>query len=477
MNGGYFRQSVYRAIRHGLMQAHSMLLEPFYAFHLTIPDKMVGRAMTDLERRFAVFEGPALEDGQAILTGRAPVSSLDGYQTEVTAYTGGLGQMICTLDGYGPCHNEEEIIAAGGDDPDAGLANPSGSVFCAHGAGFVVNWDEVKDYMHLESCLGASNGKRRMEAIEAGARSSDGQGGGSVEEMWIGTDEVDAILARTYHANKKEDGGKRRWGGTSKRPVQQYGAGVYGETARRQEAVRQKSDSKAGTAGASTFGNVGKSGGSVAGNAGGFEHAGKAPESGRQSSRTGSSKGKMASAVREYLLVDGYNIIFSWDELNELAKINIDSARGKLLDILCDYQGSRGIEVIAVFDAYRVQGHRTEVTDYHNIHVVFTKEAETADQYIEKTVHRIGHNGNVTVASSDGLEQIIIMGAGAHRLSARDLRTEIEHTNGQIRENYLEKEQKTKSYLLENASGELGDFLKELEEERKKESKKSKGKA
>ena len=167
----------------------------------------------------------------------------------------------------------------------------------------------------------------------------------------------------------------------------------------------------------------------------------------------------------------------SWDELNELAKINIDSARGKLLDILCDYQGSRGIEVIAVFDAYRVQGHRTEVTDYHNIHVVFTKEAETADQYIEKTVHRIGHNGNVTVASSDGLEQIIIMGAGAHRLSARDLRTEIEHTNGQIRENYLEKEQKTKSYLLENASGELGDFLKELEEERKKESKKSKGKA
>ena len=163
--GGDFRQSVYRAVRQGLMQAHSVLLEPFYAFHLTIPDKMVGRAMTDLERRFAVFEGPALEDGQAILTGRAPVSALDGYQTEVTVYTGGLGQMICTLDGYGPCHNEEEIIAAAGYDPDADLANPSGSVFCTHGAGFVVNWDEVKDYMHLESCLGDSNGKRRMEAI------------------------------------------------------------------------------------------------------------------------------------------------------------------------------------------------------------------------------------------------------------------------------------------------------------------------
>lgn len=177
MNGGDFRQSVYRAIRHGLMQAHSMLLEPFYAFHLTIPDKMVGRAMTDLERRFAVFEGPVLEDGQAILTGRAPVSSLDGYQTEVTAYTSGLGQLVCTLDGYGPCHNEEEVIEAAGYDPDADLANPSGSVFCSHGA-----------------------------------------------------DEVDAILARTYQANKKEEG-RRRWGGTSKKPSEKYGAGVYGETA------------------------------------------------------------------------------------------------------------------------------------------------------------------------------------------------------------------------------------------------------
>ena len=179
----------------------------------------------------------------------------------------------------------------------------------------------------------------------------------------------------------------------------------------------------------------------------------------------------------EYLLVDGYNIIFAWDDLNELAKYNIESARGKLMDILSNYQGYKKMTLILVFDAYKVKGNQGEVGMYHNIHVVYTKEAETADQYIEKTVHRIGHNGNVTVASSDGLEQIIIMGAGAHRLSARDLRTEIEHTNGQIRENYLEKEQKTKSYLLGNASGELGDFLKELEEERKKESKKSKGKA
>ena len=177
------------------------------------------------------------------------------------------------------------------------------------------------------------------------------------------------------------------------------------------------------------------------------------------------------------MLVDGYNIIFSWDELRDLSEVNITSARNALMDILCNYQGFKKDTLILVFDAYKVEGNPGQVFKYHNIYVVYTKEAETADQYIEKTVHRIGHNGNVTVASSDGLEQIIIMGAGAHRLSARDLRTEIEHTNGQIRENYLEKEQKTKSYLLENASGELGDFLKELEEERKKESKKSKGKA
>ena len=454
--GGDFRQSVYRAVRQGLMQAHSVLLEPFYAFHLTIPDKMVGRAMTDLERRFAVFEGPVLEDGEAILTGRAPVSALDGYQTEVTAYTGGLGQMICTLDGYGPCHNEEEIIAAAGYDPDADLANPSGSVFCAHGAGFVVNWDEVKDYMHLESCLGDSNGKRRMDAIpELGARSSDGQGGGASEEMWIGTDEVDAILARTYHANKKEDGGKRRWGGKSKRPAETYGAGVYGETARRQEAVRQKSDSKVGTAETLASGSEGKSGSSVAGNAGKLEHAGKAPESGGAGSRTGGSKGKMASAVREYLLVDGYNIIFSWDELNELAKINIDSARGKLLDILCDYQGSRGIEVIAVFDAYRVQGHRTEVTDYHNIHVVFTKEAETADQYIEKFAHENGRKYTVMVATSDRLEQIIIRGQGCGLYSARDFEEEVDRVKNQTREHTNRPHSGHKNYLLDSVPEEV----------------------
>ena len=273
--------------------------------------------------------------------------------------------------------------------------------------------------------------------------------------MWIGTDEVDAILARTYHANKKEDGGKRRWGGKSKRPAEAYGAGVYGETARRQEAVRQKSDSKVGTAETLASGSEGKSGSSVAGNAGKLEHAGKAPESGGAGSRTGGSKGKMASAVREYLLVDGYNIIFSWDELNELAKINIDSARGKLLDILCDYQGSRGIEVIAVFDAYRVQGHRTEVTDYHNIHVVFTKDAETADQYIEKFAHENGRKYTVMVATSDRLEQIIIRGQGCGLYSARDFEEEVDRVKNQTREHTNRPHSGHKNYLLDSVPEEV----------------------
>ena len=335
-----------------------------------------------------------------VITGTAPVVTMRDYQKEVTAYSRGRGRVFCTLKGYEPCHNAEEVIASIGYDSEADVENPTGSVFCAHGAGFVVPWNEVEDHMHLEYTL--ENPEEESDSAESAADRSGGAS--SVQKAKKASDRV-----------RKRAGFERRT-----RPV---------------------------------------------------------------TSSSGIGDPKYAKSNRpkepqeEYLLVDGYNIIFAWDDLNELAKYNIESARGKLMDILSNYQGYKKMTLILVFDAYKVKGNQGEVGMYHNIHVVYTKEAETADQYIEKTVHRIGHNGNVTVASSDGLEQIIIMGAGAHRLSARDLRTEIEHTNGQIRENYLEKEQKTKSYLLENASGELGDFLKELEEERKKESKKSKGKA
>ena len=422
--GGDFRQATYRAVRQGLKKAESVLLEPVYAFRLEIPSESTGRALNDIRRMYGSFEPPEMEGDMTVITGTAPVVTMRDYQKEVTAYSRGRGRVFCTLKGYEPCHNAEEVIASIGYDSEADVENPTGSVFCAHGAGFVVPWNEVEDHMHLEYTL--ENPEEESDSAESAA---DRIGGASsVQKAKKASDRV-PMAASLQEAKELEEIFTR----------------TYGKVERKRA---------------------------------GFERRTRPATS---SSGIGDPKYAKSNRPKEpqeeYLLVDGYNIIFAWDDLNELAKYNIESARGKLMDILSNYQGYKKMTLILVFDAYKVKGNQGEVGMYHNIHVVYTKEAETADQYIEKTVHRIGHNGNVTVASSDGLEQIIIMGAGAHRLSARDLRTEIEHTNGQIRENYLEKEQKTKSYLLENASGELGDFLKELEEERKKESKKSKGKA
>lgn len=417
--GGDFRQATYRAVRQGLKKAESVLLEPVYAFRLEIPSESTGRALNDIQRMYGSFEPPEMEGDMTVITGTAPVVTMRDYQKEVTAYSRGRGRVFCTLKGYEPCHNAEEVIASIGYDSEADVENPTGSVFCAHGAGFVVPWNEVEDHMHLEYTL--ENLEEESDSAESAADRSGGAS--SVQKAKKASDRV-PMAASLQEAKELEEIFTR----------------TYGKVERKRA---------------------------------GFERRTRPVTS---SSGIGDPKyaksNRSKEPQEEYLLVDGYNIIFAWDDLNELAKYNIESARGKLMDILSNYQGYKKMTLILVFDAYKVKGNQGEVGMYHNIHVVYTKEAETADQYIEKTVHRIGHNGNVTVASSDGLEQIIIMGAGAHRLSARDLRTEIEHTNGQIRENYLEKEQKTKSYLLENASGELGDFLKELEEERKKESKK-----
>ena len=422
--GGDFRQATYRAVRQGLRKARNILLEPYYEFRLEVPAEMIGRAMADVQKIQGTFDAPEVEGETAILKGTAAVAQMRDYQKEVTAYSRGRGRVFCTLKGYEPCHNAEEVIASIGYDSEADVENPTGSVFCAHGAGFVVPWNEVEDHMHLEYTL--ENPEEESDSAESAADRSGGAS--SVQKAKKASDRV-PMAASLQEAKELEEIFTR----------------TYGKVERKRA---------------------------------GFERRTRPVTS---SSGIGDPKYAKSNRPKEpqeeYLLVDGYNIIFAWDDLNELARYNIESARGKLMDILSNYQGYKKMTLILVFDAYKVKGNQGEVGMYHNIHVVYTKEAETADQYIEKTVHRIGHNGNVTVASSDGLEQIIIMGAGAHRLSARDLRTEIEHTNGQIRENYLEKEQKTKSYLLENASGELGDFLKELEEERKKESKKSKGKA
>ena len=380
--GGDFRQATYRAVRQGLKQAQSVLLEPYYAFRLEVPEGSIGRAMTDLERMCGRFETPQIQDGQAVLIGKAPVALLQDYQKEVTAYTKGEGRILCNISGYGPCHKAEEVIAAKGYDSEADLANPTGSVFCAHGAGFVVSWDEVKNYMHLEDTL---EQEKTVQSQEVPIFTD------YTEDMWIDTEEIDAILDRTYGANKKEKNAGKAGYGKKRKPVE------------------------------------------------------IAPVT-----RTYQSK----KSEEEYLLVDGYNVIHAWEELAELAEENLDGARGKLLDILCNYQGIRKCNLIVVFDAYRVKGHVAEVTDYHNIHVVFTAEAETADQYIEKFAHENGRKYRVTVATSDGLEQIIIRGQDCLLISARELKEEIKRVAEENKQQYIE-----------NQMGEKNRPMKELLEE------------
>ncbi len=380
--GGDFRQATYRALRQGLKQAESVLLEPYYEYRLEVPEGTVGRAMTDLEKRSGTSQIVESKEGIAVLTGMVPAVSMQDYQQEVNAYTKGQGRLALSFKGYFPCHNAEEVIESIGYDSERDLDNPTGSVFCAHGAGFVVEWNRVKDYMHVDSGL-----RLEEDAADDGAVHATGYGRNSMasgqtesintgEEAFIGTEEIDRILERTFYANTKD-----KTNGRARTPWK-----------------RQKEQIPA---------------------------------------RTTEWKPKEMVKKEAYLLVDGYNILFAWEELSELAKINIDGARGRLLDILCDYQAIKGCELIVVFDAYRVKGHATEVTDYHNIHVVYTKEAETADQFIEKFAHENGKKYQVTVATSDGLEQIIIRGQGCLLLSAREFLAEVERAKQALREEYL----------------------------------------
>ena len=364
--GGDFRQAVYRAVRQGLKQADSVLLEPYYEYRLELPSENVGRAMTDIERMHGTFGLPQTEADRTILTGMAPVSTMRDYQKEVHAYTRGNGTLQCTLKGYAPCHNTEEVLAATGYDSERDTLHPTGSVFCAHGAGFLVPWYEVKEYMHRPSIMQEKPSDSSEEKQTAYRVSKE-------TDAWIDTEEVDRIIAQSVGANKKQKT-------LPKKKVPEY----YKST----------------------------------------------------------SKPKKQEVREEYLLVDGYNVIFAWEDLKDLAQVSIDGARGKLLDVLCDYQGMKKCNLIVVFDAYRVQGHKTEISTYHNIHVVFTKEAETADQYIEKFAHENGKKYNVTVATSDGLEQIIIRGQGCRLLSARELKDEIERTKKTLFEEHPQESKK-----------------------------------
>lgn len=414
--GGDFRQATYRAVRQGLMQAGCVLLEPFYEYRLEVPETAIGRAMTDIEKMCGTFSLQQKNDGSAVLTGEAPVTTMRDYQKELTAYTKGHGRLFCSLKGYAPCHNAEEVIERIGYDPDRDLENPAGSVFCAHGAGFTVPWNQVKDWMHLESTESRkkeSNAQvpehiweqELLQRKQSAFRQKDG-GKEREKELRLGTDEIDAIISSTSYANSRKEGNRKQEGWKRESRSDSARVVTFGE-----KNVRKKQEKK-----------------------------------------------------EEYLLVDGYNVIFAWEDLKELAEINLDSARGKLLDILSNYQGMKQCHLIVVFDAYRLQGHQTEMLDYHNIHVVYTKEAETADQYIEKFAHENGSKYQVTVATSDGLEQIIIRGQGCRLLSARDLQEEVRLADVRLQEEFLERQQGAKNYLLDYA-GEA--VLEELEQQRK----------
>ena len=355
--GGDFRQATYRAVRQGLKKAKSVLLEPWYAFRLELPQENTGRAMTDIQRMGGEFAPPEVaENGLFLLTGGAPVRRMCGYQREVTAYTRGRGRLHCTVSGYRPCAEQERIVQEIGYDSERDLENPAGSVFCSHGAGFEVKWDKVDSYAHLPLW---STFRKADAPGQTSYRRSVAAGGAPELEK-----ELLAIFERTYGSIRRRD----------ILPTQML-----------------RSDDKEALI-------------------------------------------RSLEPAEEYVLVDGYNIIHAWDELREIARDNLDAARHVLMDRLCNYQGYRNCALILVFDAYRVPQGLGAVEKYHNIHIVYTKEAETADQYIERVTYALGKRRRVRVATSDGLEQLIILGHGAQRIPATEFHEELETVEAAIAE-------------------------------------------
>ena len=367
--GGDFRQATYRAVRQGLMMANQIhktqLLEPWYAFRLELPSDNVGRAMNDIQNMGGSFDPPETgADGDTtLLTGTAPASTMRSYPMEVVGYTRGRGHLTLTLDGYRPCHNAAEVIEAAGYEPERDLDNPADSVFCAHGAGFVVPWEQVRSHMHVDSGWGKT--AKTEEAVQARPRRM---------AAYRATLEEDAELPKIF---------EQTYGPIKRDPLAAF----------RPTQKRERPDFNA----------------------------------------------EQWEIQPEYLLVDGYNIIFAWDELNALSKESLEAARHRLMDILCNYQGFKKCVLILVFDAYRVPGSPGSIEQYHNIHVVYTREAETADMFIERVTHEIGKGRRVRVATSDGMEQVIILGHGALRVSARMFHEEVQEAEKEIRR-YLQGE-------------------------------------
>ena len=376
-SGGDFREATFRALRQGLKEAESVLLEPYYQFRLVLPENMVGRAMTDIGNMEGHCVIESTDGALSVLTGDAPVSAMRNYQQEVNAYTKGEGRLSVAIKCYDICHNAEEVIQSIGYDSEQDFENPTGSVFCSKGSGFMVPWYEVKEHMHVESVL--------KPLKDAGAEIS-GRRHAAFEEERISLEEIDDIINSTYFSNQ---GKKNVWKKRGSAKESYYASRSY----------------------------------------------------------KGASAGNMSA--EEYLLVDGYNIIYAWPELEELAKESMEAARLRLMDRLSNYQPMRKCHIMVVFDAYRVKGRRESVQEHHNIRVVFTGEAQTADQFIEKFAHTYKRDYRITVATSDGMEQIIIRGAGAHLLSARDLLDAVYAEEEKISKDHLETK-KARLFKLED---------------------------
>ena len=366
--GGDFRQATYRAVRQGLRSANCILLEPVYEFTLEVPAENIGRAMTDIQRMFGNFNTPENIGDFSVISGTAPVSAMYDYSKEVMQYTHGKGKLMCSLKGYEPCHNTEEVIADIGYDCDSDTDNSADSVFCSHGAGYIVKWNEVKSHMHLPSALSAP----KSDYTDNDAKKAFSKSGNN-DNLFALDKELMQIFEQTYGPIKNRN-----------YPNQNH------------FTFTKSSDKNTET---------------------------KKYKSARSPRYDGS----------EYLLVDGYNVIFSWDNLKKSAQDNIEGARNTLINILCNYQGYKKCEVILVFDAYKVKGNTREVEKINNINIVYTKEAETADMYIEKTSHKLAKNNKVRVVTSDALEQLIILGGGALRVSSREFLFEVKQAEEDIR--------------------------------------------
>lgn len=419
--GGDFRQATYRAVRQGLCKAQNILLEPVCHFRLELPAAMIGRGMTDMQAKSGRFGAPETVGEYAVLTGTVPASELAGYQSEVAAYSGGRGRLYTELKGYEPCHNAQQVIADIGYDAQHDTQNPCGSVFCAHGAGFVVEWDQVEEYMHLPGVLAKTDdapapaGAEYADRVQAAHRIERPAGR---TEDFIAQDEIDEIMNRTYGTKERK---KQGWAKTIR------SGSASGNTEDRHIDAAETGTSK------------------------------RYPSNGKENK----------APQEEYLLVDGYNIIFAWDSLNELAKTSLDGARSRLMDILSNYQGYRRMRLILVFDAYKVKGNPGSTQRYHNIDVVYTKEAETADQYIEKVTHEIGRKYRVRVATSDGLEQLIIMGAGAIRVSAAEFQEEVMAAGEELRRMFLIDRPGAaggRNYLMADASDEVTAYVEQVKQ-------------